>query len=57
MADDTTKPDQVASIVQIPGLQPVAVVAVRLPNGEIALRHASELQKVVPAAPAEEVKP
>jgi len=51
MADETPKPNQVETIVAIPGLQPVPVVAVRLPNGEIALRHPSELSKL-PAAPA-----
>lgn len=52
MADDTQKTPVIQPIVSIPGLQAVPVVAVRLPNGEIALRHPSELAKL-PVIPAE----
>lgn len=51
MVDEVKKPNT-QPIVSLPGLQAVPVVAIRLPNGEIALRHPSELQKV-PATPAE----
>jgi hypothetical protein len=53
MATDPQKPVEVPQIVQIPGLAPVEVVAIRLPDGTIALRHPSELQKPTPpVAPA-----
>lgn len=48
MADDST-PSVTQSQITVPGLGAVPVVAVRLPDGTIALRHPSELQKVVPA--------
>lgn len=51
MANETEKPPVVPQIISIPGLQAVPVVAVRLPNGEIALRHPSELAKL-PVIPA-----
>lgn len=52
MADTSKKPITIPQ-VSIPGLGAVPVVAIRLPNGDIALRHPNELQKTVPAiAPA-----
>lgn len=51
MAETTKKPITIPQ-VSIPGLGAVPVVAVKLPNGEIALRHPNELQKTVPAVPA-----
>lgn len=37
--------DQIVQTVNLPGLGAVPVVAVRLPDGTIALRHPSELIK------------
>lgn len=55
MADEATKPVVATPIVQLPGLVPVPVVAVRLPDGTIALRHPSELEKPAPVARESEV--
>jgi hypothetical protein len=41
-------PEPVTSTVNFPGLGAVPVVAVRLPDGTIALRHPSELIKPAP---------
>ena len=38
----------VTSTINLPGLQPIQVVAVKLPDGTIALRHPSELKKLTP---------
>lgn len=48
MADETQKPVISQPVIQIPGLTAVPVVAIRLADGTIALRHPSELQKTVP---------
>ncbi|MGH9717635.1 MAG: hypothetical protein ACRD4R_13040 [Candidatus Acidiferrales bacterium] len=45
MADKPATTPITQPVVNIPGLQPVPVVAIRLPDGTIALRHPSELQK------------
>lgn len=52
MANETSKDNATQPMISIPGLAPVPVVAIRLPDGTIALRHPSELVKNVPAAPA-----
>lgn len=44
---DTKAADQTFPVVQMHGLGPVAVVAIKLPDGTIALRHPSELIKNV----------
>lgn len=49
MADETEKK---VGTVQVPGLQPVPWVAVKLPDGTIALRHPDELEKEAPARAA-----
>jgi hypothetical protein len=38
-------PDQTTTTVNFPGLGAVPVVAIRLPDGTIALRHPNELVK------------
>lgn len=48
MADNSSKTPLTQPLVTIPGLVAIPVVAVRLPDGTIALRHPSELQKSVP---------
>lgn len=52
MSDSKTQNTVTQPVVSIPGLTPVPVVAVRLPDGTIALRHPSELVKPLPATPA-----
>ena len=49
MPNETTKTPITQPVITIPGLGAVPVVAVRLPDGTIALRHPTELQKGVPA--------
>jgi hypothetical protein len=41
-------PDQKSQTLQLPGLKAIPVVAVRLPDGTIALRSPSELKKLPP---------
>ena len=48
MANDAIKAPVTQPVISVPGLTAVPVVAVRLPDGTIALRHPSELQKIVP---------
>lgn len=48
MSDETKKPDVVRPVISIPGLGAVPVVAVKLPDGSVALRHPSELVKGTP---------
>jgi hypothetical protein len=48
MPDDTTKTPVSQPVITIPGLGAVPVVAVRLPDGTVVLRHPSELGKTVP---------
>lgn len=48
MSDETTRAPVTQPIITIPGLGAVPVVAVKLPDGTIALRHPSELNKTVP---------
>lgn len=48
MPDDKTKTPVSQPVITIPGLGAVPVVAVRLPDGTVALRHPSELGKTVP---------
>lgn len=50
MSDQKTQTPATLPVVNIPGLTAIPVVAVRLPNGTIALRHPDELQKPQPAA-------
>ena len=50
MSDNTNNTPVTQPVVSIPGMTAVPVVAVKLPNGTIALRHPSELQKPQPAA-------
>ena len=52
MADQPTKPPVQIPMVSIPGLGAGPVVAVRLPSGQVVLRHPDELQKPNPPAPA-----
>lgn len=40
--------DQNETIINLPGLKPIPVVAIKLPDGTIALRHPSEIQKLPP---------
>jgi hypothetical protein len=47
VADTTQKPDVTQPTITLPGLGAVPVVAIRLPDGTIALRHPSELTKNV----------
>ena len=49
MADQAMKTPITQPVITIPGLGAVPVVAIRLPDGTIALRHPSELEKGVPA--------
>lgn len=49
---DSTKKPVTQPVVTIPGLAPVPVVAVRLPNGAVALRHPAELVKPTSQPPA-----
>lgn len=56
MADATEKQPVTQPVVNIPGLQPVPYVAIKLPSGEIALRHPSELQKLPSPAKAKGAK-
>jgi hypothetical protein len=48
MPDNTTKPPLTQPLITIPGLGAIPVVAVRLADGTVALRHPSELGKTVP---------
>ena len=48
MANDATKAPVTQPVLSIPGLTAGPVVAGRLRDGTIALRHPSELQKIVP---------
>lgn len=48
MPDSTNKEAKPIPKVTIPGLGAVPVVAVKLPDGTIALRHPSEIQKLQP---------
>ena len=57
MAEKEKVPAPVQAVVNIPGLGAVTAVAVRLPSGQIALRHPEELQKQVPPKPAGGAKP
>lgn len=50
MADDVKQP-VAESTVNVPGLQAVPWVAVRLPSGIVVLRHPDELTKIPNAAP------
>ena len=52
MANESTKVPVTQPVLSVPGLTAVPVVAVRLPDGTIALRHPSELEKVPAPAPA-----
>lgn len=48
MADTTTKAPITQPIITVPGLGAIPVVAIKLPDGTIALRHPNELDKTVP---------
>jgi len=48
MPDNAPKPPVTQPVISIPGLGSVPVVAVRLPDGTVALRHPSEIGKTVP---------
>lgn len=48
MTDNATKAPITQPIITVPGLGAVPVVAIRLPDGTIALRHPSELNKTAP---------
>lgn len=56
MADEAKAKEKPAAptqaVVNIPGLGAVTAVAVKLPSGQIVLRHPSELQKQTPPKPA-----
>lgn len=52
MAEPTGRKPITQPVVSIPGLGAVPVVAVRLPSGQVVLRHPDELQKPTPATPA-----
>ncbi|MGH9487150.1 MAG: hypothetical protein ACRD04_06110 [Terriglobales bacterium] len=45
MAEKTERPAVTQPVVHVPGMQPVPYVAITLPDGTVALRHPSELQK------------
>jgi len=47
VANDAAEKPITQPIVTVPGLGAVLVVVVKLPDGSIALRHPSELQKTV----------
>lgn len=48
MADNSGKAPITQPIVTVPGLGAVPVVAIKLPDGTVALRHPNELDKTVP---------
>lgn len=50
MAEKTSKAAITQPIITVPGLGAVPVVAIKLPDGTIALRHPNELDKTVPLA-------
>lgn len=52
MASDQTQKNITVPVADVPGLGAIPVVAVRLPNGQVALRHPDELQKLPAPAPA-----
>lgn len=51
MADQTKQPGVQLPVISIPGVGKIPVVAIKLPSGQVALRHPSELS--TPPAPAE----
>lgn len=51
MPDPTNQPGKPIPTVSIPGLGAVPVVAVKLPSGQVVLRHPDELQKQTPPKP------
>lgn len=56
MADQRAKTPITQPVISIPGMVGVPWVAIKLPNGQIALRHPDELQKIPSPAKAKGAK-